>query len=329
MWRWGLATDNPGLARYPRNIAPATLGIALGASAYSLFSVHDAGIKWLVQTLPVWEIIFFRSLVIVLISLGFGRARLAVRAITTPMKWPLTLRGGLTFAAWLCYFTAARSLPLGQLTVLYFAAPIVVIVLARPLLGERVTLFRGVAVAVGFTGVMIAAAPGDMAVGLPTLLALAAAGMWGYGIILMRQVARRETSLLQMLFVNVVFTLASGVMCVFEWRMPDAPRLGLMLGLGVVGGLAQFLLFESARRAPAAVMATVEYTALLWAFLLGFLLWGEIPGAPVFLGAGLILGAGLLLVVAEQRSSRLPKKAERARDGGTPHLGPVARKDLP
>ena len=317
------------MARHATTIAPATLGIALGACAYSLFSVHDAGIKWLVQTLPVWEIIFFRSFVIVLISLAFGGTRLAARAVATPMKRPLMLRGALTFAAWLCYFTAARSLPLGQLTVLYFAAPIVVIVLARPLLGERVTLFRGVAVAMGFAGVMVAATPGGVSVGYPTLLALAAAGMWGYGIILMRQVARRETSLLQMLFGNCVFTLASALMCAIEWRTPDATRVVLMLGLGGVGGLAQFLLFESARRAPAAVMATVEYTGLLWAFLLGLLLWGEVPRPAVFVGAALILGAGLLLVLTEQRAGRLPKQGQRARDGGTPHLGAVAREDLP
>ncbi len=286
-------------------VRPATVGVALGAAAYSLFSVHDAAIKWLVETLPVWEVIFFRSIVIVVITLAFGRTKLLARAVATPMKAPLLLRASLTFTAWLCYFTAARSLPLGQLTVLYFAAPIVVTLLAQPLLGERVTLYRGLAVGTGFVGVLVAANPGGVSFGLPTFLTLIAAGLWGYGIILMRQVARRESSLLQMLFANSSFSVAAGAMCLIEWRTPDPGRLALLLALGVVGGLGQFLLFESARRAPATVMATVEYTSLLWAFLLGFLVWGDIPGVAVFVGASLILGAGLLLVVTEQRAGRL------------------------
>ncbi len=272
-----------------------------------MFSLHDAAIKWLVETLPVWEVIFFRSVTILVITLAFGRTRLLERAIVTPMKVPLLLRASLTFAAWLCYFTAARSLPLGQLTVLYFAAPIVVTLLAHPLLGERVTFYRGLAVGTGFVGVIVAANPGGVTFGLPTFLTLVAAGLWGYGIILMRQVARRESSLLQMLFSNSAFSVAAGVMCLIGWRMPNSGQLALLVGLGVIGGLGQFLLFESARRAPAAVMATVEYTSLLWAFLLGFLVWGDIPAAAVFFGASLILGAGLLLVVTEQRAGRVVK----------------------
>ena len=291
--------------------------------------MHDAGVKWLVETLPVWEAIFFRSFTILLITLAFGRTRLLARALATPMRGALLLRACLTFTAWLCYFTASRSLPLGQLTVLYFAAPIVVVALAHPLLGERVTIFRGLAVGIGFVGVLVAADPGGIAFGLPALLTLAAADLWGYGIILMRQVARRESSLLQMLFANGCFSVAAGAMCLFQWITPDLGRLGLLVALGVVGGLGQFLLFESARRAPAAVMATVEYSALLWAFLLGFIVRGDIPRPAVFVGAGLILAAGVLLVLTEQRAGRVLEQGQGPRHRRPADLGAVAGEKLP
>jgi drug/metabolite transporter (DMT)-like permease len=76
----------------------------------------------------------------------------------------------------------------------------------------------------------------------------------------------------------------------------------MLLGVGLIGGLAQFLVFEAARMIPASVMATVEYSALPWAFLLGYWIWWDIPAAPVFFGAALIILAGALLVRAERQS---------------------------
>jgi drug/metabolite transporter (DMT)-like permease len=129
--------------------------------------------------------------------------------------------------------------------------------------------------------------------------------MWAYGIILMRQIARRESSMLQMLYTNGVFLVATGVACVFTWQMPTWFDAALLLGIGVVGGLAQYALFEGCRHAPASVMATVEYTALIWAFILGYLIWGDIPVPAVFMGAALILLAGMLLLLMERRAARL------------------------
>lgn len=278
-----------------------TLGIGLGVLAYGLFSMHDATIKWLVASLPVWQVLFFRSLSIVVGCLAVGRAPLLARAFATPMKWNLAGRGVITLIAWLCYYTAARSLPLAQLLSLYFASPLMVTVLAAPLLGEKVSAARWGAVLVGFVGVVMATDPLGVRLSLPTGLVLIAAALWGYGIILMRRIARRESSLLQMLYVNGVFLIGTSIACAFVWRTPSWPELGLLLAIGMVGGLAQFTLFEGCRFAPASVMATVEYTALVWAFILGFVIWGDIPVPAVFIGAGLILLAGLLLLLVERR----------------------------
>ena len=127
------------------------------------------------------------------------------------------------------------------------------------------------------------------------------AALWGYGTILMRRLARAEPSLLQILTTNSVFLIGSGIACLGEWRTPDLARLTLLLAVGISGGIAQFTLFEGVRFAPASVLATTEYTALVWAFLLGFAIWGDIPSISVTAGAALILAAGLLLVMTERR----------------------------
>lgn len=106
--------------------------------------------------------------------------------------------------------------------------------------------------------------------------------------------------MIQMLFNNAIFLVFTGAACLWSWVPPDLPALGLLVSVGAFGGLAQFLVFEMARRTPASVMATVEYSALIWAFLLGYAIWGDIPSPAVWVGAGLIALAGVILVVAER-----------------------------
>lgn len=279
-----------------------TRGIGLGVIAYGLFCVHDAAVKWLVDTTPVWQILFFRSFLVLLGTLAIGRGPLLRRAVVSPLKRQLLVRGVLMLVAWLCYYTASRSMPLAQLLTLYFAAPLIITLLAAPLLGEHVTRARWAAVVVGFVGVLFASDPFGVQANFATLLVLIAAALWGYGIILMRRIARRESSLLQMLFSNTLFLIVTGIASVVTWHTPTGSDLMLLLAVGGFGGLAQFSVFESARMVPASVLATVEYTALLWAFLLGYAIWGDIPVLSVFVGAGLIVVAGIMLVVTERRA---------------------------
>jgi drug/metabolite transporter (DMT)-like permease len=276
-------------------------GMALGMLAYFLFGMHDATIKLLVESLPVWQVVMVRSAMITVGCLLAGRRGLLVRAIATPLKLPLLFRGAITLAAWLCYFTAARSLPLAQMTALYFAAPVMVTLMAAPLLGERVGVWRWLCVALGLAGVLAASDPFGVSASLASCLVLIAAALWAYGIILMRQIARRETSVLQMFYTNLFFFAATAIGTALDSRSVSWAQAGLLGAVGLIGGFGQFALFESARLAPAAVMATVEYTALPWAFVFGFLVWGDVPPPAIWVGAALIAAAGAVLVATERR----------------------------
>lgn len=281
----------------------ALTGMALGVVAYFLFALHDASIKLLVgRGIPVWEVLLFRSTVIVGFCVTAGGRPVLERAAATPIKRVLMLRAAITLVAWLCYYSAARALPLAQLLTLYFAAPIITTLLAVPLLRERVPVARWVSVAVGFAGVVVACDPGGVSLSFATALVLIAATFWGYAIILMRQTAMRESNLLLMLYTNGIFLAATAVGCVaVRWQTPTWTEVFLLLAVGGIGTLAQLALFEGMRHATASVMATVEYSALIWAFLLGFAIWGDIPRVSVFLGAALILSAGALLVATTRQ----------------------------
>ena len=296
------AQSHPPVARPLR---AATTGMALGALAYFLFALHDALIKLLVgDGIPAWEVLMFRSAMIVGFCVTFGGQPVLRRAVATPIKRVLLLRASITLVAWLCYYSAARDLPLAQLLTLYFAAPLITTLLAVPLLRERVPLPRWASVALGFAGVVVACDPGGVPLSLATVLVLTAATFWGYTIILMRQTAMAESNLLLMLYTNSVFLVATTIGCAaVRWQTPTWTQLGLLLAVGAIGSLAQLALFEGMRHAVASVMATVEYSALLWAFVLGFVIWGDIPRTEVFVGAGLILAAGAVLLATERRRS--------------------------
>ena len=227
-----------------------TLGIGLGVLAYSLFSIHDAMNKWLVASLPVWEVLFFRCTTVMVGCLIWGRGRLLARMVETPMKAALAGRAAITLIAWLLYFTASRSMPLAQLLTLYFSAPLIITVLAIPLLGERVTAVRWISVSIGFAGVLVASDPFGVRVSVATFLVLIAAAFWAYAIILMRQIARRESSIVQMFSQNVFYFIITGALTSFTWQTPTAGQFVLLLSIGVLGGAGQFTMFEAVKFAP-------------------------------------------------------------------------------
>ena len=160
-------------------------------------------------------------------------------------------------------------------------------------------LIRWVAVLLGFAGVFIACDPATFGITLPVAMVLTAAFLWALSIVLMRKIALQEQTLVQLVLNNAFFLVIAGIPLLVLWQMPDWKQALLLVGVGVLGGIAQFALFEGMKRAPVSVIAPFEYTSLVWAFGLGFAIWGDIPRREVFLGAALIIGAGLVIIAAE------------------------------
>lgn len=280
------------------------VGILFVSFAYFFFTVHDAAIKMLVVAVPVWQVLFFRS-VTILAGCGIYAGRQVYReAWQSPVFRPMLLRSFLIFASWLCFYTAARDLQLAELTTIYFAAPIVVTVLSVLILKEKVPLIRWLAVLVGFAGVFIACNPANLGISRPVLLVLAAAFGWGLAIVLMRKIALQEKTIIQMVLNNGFFLITAGLPSLFMWHTPSWWQAVLLVVTGAVAGFAQFTLYEGMKRAPASLIAPFEYTSLVWAFAIGFSIWGDVPRPEVVVGATLIVGAGLLTILGERRRQR-------------------------
>jgi drug/metabolite transporter (DMT)-like permease len=216
----------------------------------------------------------------------------------------LVVRGLLSIVAWVLYYTAARDLTLAEMTTLYFSAPIMVTVLAAVILKERASGWQWFSLVIGFVGVVIACRPDNMTDPLPIVLTLLAAMCWAFTYIQLRQVDEQTSVLEQMLITNVVFVICMAVALPWTHTPSPTPAWLGMLGAGLVGGIGQFLLFASFRRATATLLAPFEYTGLIWAFALSSLVWGTLMDMSLMIGAGLIAVSGTLAMIFGRHSSQ-------------------------
>jgi S-adenosylmethionine uptake transporter len=293
-------------------------GIGLASLGYACFSVQDTTVKWLVADYSVAQVLFTRSLVIMLVAVLIGGPRAFHAVAVSPNKRALVTRAALILVAWLSYYTAARHLGLAQLTTLYFAAPIGVVLLSIFILKETVHLGRWIAVVAGFAGVLIAADPGGAVDLMPAALALFAAFCWALSVILVRVIARSESTASQMLVSNGLFAVTCAVILLWSWRTPDLFSLGLMVGLGIAGGAGQYFVYEGFRYAPASALAPIEYTGLVWAFFYGYVIWAEVPALHVFIGAALIVAGSIAFILVERDRARRLATPVRPASGPRP-----------
>lgn len=279
------------------------LGVLLAIIGYGIFSCQDAIVKWLVMhDYQIFQILFVRSLTVAIISLTVGGRRGIYGVTRSRNKGGLLLRAALLLSAWLCYYSAARDLALADLVTLYYAAPIFVTVMSILLLREKVSRTSWIAVIVGFVGVAIAANPTGRPELWPALLVLVAAALWAFATIMVRKIMHVEPTINQMLFTNGLFALVCVFTLPWTWQQPHMLDLVLMVVLGCASGLAQFLLYESFRHAPASVIAPTEYSALVWAVILGYLIWQDLPTVTGIVGAVLIVLASVIVMMTERKA---------------------------
>ncbi len=283
------------------------LGVALASAGYACFALQDAVVKWLVADYEVPQILFMRSLVIVLITAPLALYFRHPSIMKSRYRGTVVLRAGLMLVAWLLFYNAAKHLGLAELTTLYFSAPIMVVFLSILVLKETVGMGRWIACLGGFVGVVVAANPAHSPNLLPAAMCVAAGFCWAWSTILIRLVSRTETTLTQMWATSLLFALACAASFPWLWKTPDVTGWVLMITLGLVATIGQYLLYEGFRYAPASALAPVEYTGLIWAFIYGYAIWMEIPATNVFIGACLIVASSCVLIFWERKAEKLAK----------------------
>jgi drug/metabolite transporter (DMT)-like permease len=233
-------------------------------------------------------------------------------------------RGLIGVAGMFLNFAALARLPLADVTAISFASPLITVAMAAVFLKERVRIYRWSAVAVGLFGVLVMLAPklsfGEMAgmTAAATIGALCAAGgavTNAASVIQTRRLTDTETTSSIVFYFSAVCALAGLASLPFGWVLASPLQLTGLVMIGVIGGVSHLVLTESYRHAPASMVAPFDYASMLWAFLLGYMLFGELPDAFIVIGAAIVIGAGLF-VIWRERQLGLERARERAT--GTP-----------
>lgn len=263
---------------------------------------NDALAKLLTERYAPVQIIFLRNLIAAPMIAAAALALRGPRALRTGHLRLHALRGALMLlGAWL-YFTSLSILPLAEATALIFVAPIFITALSAPILGEKVGWRRWGAVLLGFAGVLIVVQPGGAAFQPASLLPLGGAFLYSLFMLTARWIGPGEGMWTMMFYVVLFPMIYAAPAAIWVWEPVQAQDLGLFLAIAVCGSLGITLIGQAFRMGEAAVVAPFDYTSLIWAVILGWLIWGDVPGMRVVLGALIIVASGVIIVLREART---------------------------
>ena len=275
------------------------LGIVLMLIGIAGFAVMDAIIKWLTADYPVPQVVALRS--------WFGLPLLCIFALhqgglkTLKTRRPMVHVGRylLVLALSFSFFWALSQMKLVDAIAITFAAPIFITALSVPLLKEPVGLHRWFAIGIGFCGVLIMLRPGMGVFQWAALVVLGSAVVYALLMITTRAFKSTESTAALMLYPQLGMSLTGIAFAPYFWVTPSPGDLGLFALAGLFGSVGVMCLTHAFRLGPAAVISPFEYSALIWATLLGFLLWDELPDKYTLVGAGIVILSGLYIVYRE------------------------------
>lgn len=300
-------------------------GIIFKIAAVTVFICMSSLIKATAPEVPPGEAVFFRSFFAIPVILGWlwWRGDLATGLrVKSPMAhfW----RGLVGTSAMGFGFAALGFLPLPDVTAIGYATPMLVVIFAAMFLGEEVRAFRLGAVALGLTGVLIILAPklslleNDMVSrgeALGAILVLIAAVFAALAGIHVRQMVKTEQTSAIVFFFSATASLLGLCTLPFGWTVPSMEQAAFLVTAGLLGGLGQIFLTSAYRYADASVVAPFDYTSMIFAVLIGFFIFDEVPTLQTLIGGSIVILAGVMIILREHS---LGLKRGKARQGMTP-----------
>ncbi len=275
------------------------LGIILMITGVAAFALMDATIKWLTADYPVTQIVALRS--------WFGLPLLCLlayyeggfKALKTRRPFVHVGRYCLVLALSFGFFWSLSQMKLVDAIAITFAAPILITALSVLLLKEPVGLHRWLAVCAGFFGVVIMLRPGSGLFQWTALIVLGTVVVYALLMITTRALKSTESTASLMLYPQLGLALTGIAFAPPFWVTPSLSDLGLFAIVGMLGSVGVMCLTKAFQLAPAATISPFEYTALVWATLLGYLLWDELPDTYTLVGAGIVIASGLYIIYRE------------------------------
>jgi drug/metabolite transporter (DMT)-like permease len=300
-------------------------GIILKLCSVVLFITMASLIKATADHVPPGQAVFFRSffaMPVILVWLWMRHDLRTGLRVKSPLGhfW----RGFVGTAAMGLGFAGLGLLPLPEVTAIGYAAPLLVVVFAAMFLNEEVRAFRLFAVALGLVGVLVVLAPRltllsgptvDTSAAFGAMLVLMGAVCAALAQIYVRKLVQTEQTSAIVFFFSLTATGLSLLTLPFGWVVPQPFEAGLLVAAGLLGGLGQIFLTSAYRFADASVVAPFDYASMLFAILIGYFIFDEVPTYQMLIGAGLVMLAGVMII---WREHSLGLKREKARSGMTP-----------
>ena len=297
-------------------------GIALKLGSVLVFIVMSAMIKATAAHVPSGQAVFFRSFFAIPVIVAW----LAIRGeLTTGFKAKNPIghiwRGLMGTLAMGLGFAGLGYLPLPEVTAIGYAAPLLVVVFAAMFLGEEVRLFRLASVALGLTGVLIVLSPRLTILSadatshreaLGAMLVLGGAIFAALAQVFVRKLVMTENTSAIVFWFSLTATLLSLVTLPFGWVIPTGFEAAILIGAGLLGGIGQILLTSSYREADASLVAPFDYASMLFALLIGYFVFAEVPTWTMLGGAALVIAAGILIIWRERKLGLERSKGRKA-----------------
>lgn len=274
-------------------------GVLLALAAFAIFATHDVIIKYLGGAYSPFQIVFFSVL------FGFPLVTLMLMRDTAPGNlrpvhpvWTGLRTAAVVITASTAFYAFA-VLPLAQVYAILFAAPLLITVLSVPMLGEKVGWRRGLAVLSGLGGVVIVLQPGATEFGLGHLAALVAACTGAFASVIVRKIGREERSVVLILYPMMANVALMGAVLPFVYVPMPGVDLAALVVIAALALLATSCLIRAYRMAPAATVAPMQYSQIIWATGFGLLFFGEAIEAATIIGTAVIVASGLYIVFRE------------------------------
>lgn len=275
-------------------------GIAFLMLASIAFSLMALLIKLLGQRLHVTQILMLRQM---------GMLVLVIPAILHNFPGALRsnrpglqiLRMGCALVAMLGGFSAIIHLPLAEATAIFFAKSFFVTIFAIWFLGEVVGFYRWGAVLVGFAGVLIMLQPGTAEFSLYSLASLAGAAGAGAVMVILRLLSQSDSADTILAWSSIGVGLVMTVPGIYFWQWPTGQEWGLLAALAIASYLGQRFNIFAYKNGEASLLASLDYLRLLWATILGYLVFGDFPGLPTWIGASIVVASAVFMIYRETR----------------------------
>jgi len=264
--------------------------------------VNDALAKTLTSAYSPLQIQFLRNLIALPFAILIAYRMGGAAALRSHRPLAHLFRGALWIGATFLFFTSLKYLGLAEATALVFVAPLFITALSALIFREHVGWRRWLAVLVGFLGVLIAVRPGTAAFQTVSLLPIATALVYAFLMLSARWVDARESVWTLLLYMTGTGAAISLFIVPFVWIPVRLEDLWLFGAVAIFGTAGMTMMTQAFRLAPAVVVAPLDYTSILWATLLGWMFWSEIPDALTFVGAAVIVASGVFIIWRENRA---------------------------